>query len=139
MSKQQSIKEQVATEDVNTTTGEVTWKRVFTRERSVTLATLSFKKRERAYFKPLDTMRESTSKQKLRLDADGKPIAQRPATIMRVLDLEVDEERTMIVPSVLASQLSENFGEYVGKSFEVIMRKQEDKAYKSCELYLLKD
>lgn len=59
-----------------------------------------------------------------------------PATLMNVINLSTGEQALIVVPTVLASILREEFegDSYVGKMFRIVLRKVEGKKYHQVEL-----
>lgn len=83
------------------------------------------------FFKPIgEIVRQESAKS---AEAGGKPMS-----VLAIVNLETDEEQTMIVPTVLESALLRTPGGYVGKSFAAKQGpKAPGKRYFEIELYEL--
>lgn len=100
------------------------------RKKQVTLPGLSFKKREIAYIKVLAPMTKSVRDSEQSKD-------DKPATVMKVLNLQDHKEYRLICPSLMVSSFADEGEEYVGKCYEVIVPAElvPGKRYKNCEVY----
>lgn len=100
----------------------------------ITLPPLSFKEREVAYVKCLGTMMRSDR-------VDQQDDGRKPATVMRVLNLEDMLEYRLVCPALLVSAFADEGFEYKGKCFEIIVsrEKKPGKDYKEVEVFELKD
>lgn len=100
------------------------------RKKQVTLPGLSFKNREIAYVKALSTMHKSVR--------DSEPDkGEKPATVMKVLNLQDNKEYRLICPALMVSSFNDEGDEYVGKCYEIIVPAAlvPGKRYKDCEVY----
>lgn len=105
----------------------------FQRAKAVVVPIYSFKKRTNGFFKV-----EAPIRRKESVDDEGK---EKVTPVMRIIDLETGELNDMVVPTLLVSELEENYPEsgYVGKKFEanVSAQPKEGKRYKSVQLWEL--
>ena len=103
----------------------------FTRMKSIVVPVYSFKNRTSGFF-----LTQSAIRMKKSEDEEGK---EKVTPLMRIVDLETGEECDMIVPTLLMSELQENYPEdsYAGKKFEVAVSAspKEGKRYKSVQLW----
>lgn len=96
----------------------------------VTLPGLSFAKREIAYVKVLSAMVTSVRN-------DEPDSGNKPATVMKVLNLQDQMEYRLICPALLVSSLTDEGEDYVGKCYEIQVPKDilPGKRYKACQVY----
>jgi hypothetical protein len=94
----------------------------FRRVQQVTVPTL---KLENEVATPIKIETPMTTSSASRVGADGKP--EKPATVVRAIDLRTGEAVQVVVPTVLQSNLNTHYpnNSYVGKSFEVTMHPQQ--------------
>lgn len=107
----------------------------FKRTAAVMVPTLSFKERTHAYVKILEAIHLG----KVLKPASGQE-AKKPAHVCRVIDLEDGTEKDLICPAIMVNTFAEgDTKEYVGKCFEIIATKKEDKTYKMVEIHVIED
>lgn len=107
----------------------------FNRLKAVVVPSYSFKKRTSGFFKV-------TAPIKIKMHTDEKG-EEKSTPILRIIDLETGEDCDMIVPTLLVSELTENYPDdgYVDKKFEVSVSAdpKEGKRYKTVQLWELAD
>lgn len=126
-----SVKSVKTSEVVNQSTDKQTSE--FVRSKSVVVPSYSFKKRVSGFF-----LATAPIKIKSNIDDKGE---QKTTPVMRIVDLETGEEVDMIVPTLLVSELNDNYPNdgYVDKKFEVAVSAdpKEGKRYKTVQLWEL--
>ena len=106
----------------------------FNRIRQITLPALSFKSREVAYVKCIGPLTQSD---RVSQQDDGR----KPATVMRVINLEDGGEYRLICPTLLVSALEDEGLDYLAKCYEIRVspEKLPGKNYKSVNIYEIED
>lgn len=126
-----SVKSVKTSEAVNKSTDNQVGE--FVRSKAVVVPSYSFKKRTSGFF-----LATAPIKVKEHTNEKGEV---KTTPIMRITDLETGEECDMIVPTLLVSELNENYPDngYVGKKFEVSVSAdpKEGKLYKTVQLWEL--
>jgi hypothetical protein len=105
----------------------------FKRVRQVTVGTLKLVNDQELFLKILTPM---TTSAQVRKNADGT--LEKPATVVRALDLSTGEDVQVVVPTVLQSNLNTHFpnDSYVGKAFSITMHAQATgKRYRTVDVW----
>lgn len=102
------------------------------RQEQITLPGLSFKDREIAYIKVLSPM--ITSERQA-----GSDDKRKPATVIKVENLQDHLNYRLICPALLVSSFMDEGEEYVGKCYEIIVTSQvlPGKSYKGVQVFAI--
>ena len=105
--------------------------------RAVTVPLLKQKDEKEIFVKITGPMFEAQPiKKSSQGDGDTKEEKRKPPTLVRVINLETDEEMELIVNAVLKSTLEDEYPNdgYVGKTFEIVSHSIEGRDYKTYDV-----